>query len=110
MSVLKARSANEELPQFRRYVRTAEGDGSAPGDEPLSIRWGTSAWPATRGTWVSDFTTHTVAGFSEFQVKPATPKPFEMKKIMLRGPKEKITCRARITSGTSQQRVPDVIA
>src|ERR1700691_5291845 len=71
MSVLKARSAIDELPQLRRYWRTGEGDGSAPGDEPLSVRWVTSAWPATRGTWVSDLTTHTVAGFSEFQVKPA---------------------------------------
>ena len=35
------------------------------------------------------FTTHTVAVFSEFQVKPAMPNPFEMKKIMLRRPNEK---------------------
>ena len=50
MSELKARSASEELPQFRRYVRTGESDGSAPGDALLSVRWVTSAWPATRGT------------------------------------------------------------
>jgi hypothetical protein len=71
MRKLKVRSASEELPQLRRYVRTGEGEGSPPGDAPLSVRWVTSAWPATRGTWVSDLTTHTVAGFSEFQVKPA---------------------------------------
>ena len=50
MRKLKVRSASEELPQLRRYVRTGEGDGSALGDALLSVRWVTSAWPATRGT------------------------------------------------------------
>jgi len=39
---LKARSASAELPQLRRYVRTREGDGSAPG-VGLSDRWVKSA-------------------------------------------------------------------
>jgi hypothetical protein len=45
----------------------------------------TSACPAVRVAWLSDFTTHTVAGFSEFEVKPVTTQTFCNVKIVARG-------------------------